>query len=77
MGKICSICGERTIFFIWGSSRNIKGTTSKLMMKYCSREIDSMDVFCYKCCKKYDILEERPPIDMNKPREYRNWDECY
>jgi hypothetical protein len=77
MGKICSICGERTIFFVWGSSRNIKVIASKLIMKFHSRELDSMDVFCCNCCKKYDLLEERPPLDINKPRKYRTWDECY
>lgn len=75
MGRECAICGNRTIFFIWGSSRVLKKAAISIVYKLHLRYIDSLDVVCLCCCDKYNLLEKRPALDMNKPIKYVTWDD--
>ena len=77
MSKECLICGNRTQFFVWGSSGAISDKSKSNIFNKIGRDIDSFDVICYDCCKKHEVLKERPPLNINKPRRHVTWNEMH
>jgi hypothetical protein len=72
MSKTCIVCNKKTLFFVWGSSRNVD--KNKLRRYTPDHEFHVVCV-CMRCCESEELLIERPPIVMYKPRKYRTWDE--
>ena len=63
MGKVCKICGDLTMWFIWATTRdfNLENMmkTNKNMNSYERKSVESRDyVVCRYCVNKYGLLDK-------------------